>query len=149
MKKIGQKLRAILWKIWQFHLNMNIEGRGHQWRHQHQNYFFWDNLQRSFHVWCQNERILNISKFSKWPPFWGSGAFLNPRLDRKLGHTARQAMSSPAFWAFVRRSSFNINGVMAILNLTYFLNLWPNYLTFDLQNLQADVWYQASYVDQV
>ena len=38
---------------------------------------------------------------------------------------------------------------MAIWNLTYFLNLWPSYLTFDLQNLQADVRYRATYVDQV
>ena len=34
-------------------------------------------------------------------------------------------------------------------DLTYFLTLWPSYLTFDIQNLQADVWYQAAYVDQV
>ena len=33
-------------------------------------------------------------------------------------------------------------------NMTIIM-IWPNYLTFDLQNLQANVWYQASYVVQV
>ena len=33
-------------------------------------------------------------------------------------------------------------------NLTYFFTSWPSYLTFDLVNLQDDVQYQASYLEQ-
>ena len=33
-------------------------------------------------------------------------------------------------------------------DLTYFLTLWPSYLTFDQINLQDDVRYQATYMDQ-
>ena len=44
-------------------------------------------------------------------------------------------MPFPTLWDFVRRSSLNINGVMAIQNLTYFLILWPSYGTFVLQKL--------------
>ena len=78
-----------------------------------------------------------------------SGSACNRKSNRKLSTTTRKPVQFPTFSILDRRSSFNINGVMAILNLTYFLNLWPSYLTFDLQNLQADVWYHASYVDQV
>ena len=31
---------------------------------------FLHNLGRSFHIWGQMEAVFNISKFSKWPPFW-------------------------------------------------------------------------------
>ena len=32
---------------------------------------FWHNLGRSSHSWGQIEAVFNISKFSKWPAFWG------------------------------------------------------------------------------
>ena len=33
--------------------------------------FFWHNLRCVFlYIWGQNEAVFNISKFSKWPPFW-------------------------------------------------------------------------------
>ena len=81
----------------------------------------------SFHILCQNEPISNTSKFSKWPPFWGSGALLNRKLYRNLSYTP-----FPSFWDFVRRSSLNINGVMAISKfdllfdlVTYLCDLCP------------------------
>ena len=46
-------------------------------------------------------------------------------------------MPFPTFWDFVRRSSLNIKGVMAIskFDLFYFLILWPSHETFVLQKL--------------
>ena len=49
----------------------------------------------SFHILCQNELISNISKFSKWPPFWGSGALLNRKLYRSYGYFKIW----PTFWS--------------------------------------------------
>ena len=46
--------------------------------------FFWHNLGRSFHIWCQIEAVFNISKFSKWPPFWACDKLFNWKLYRKL-----------------------------------------------------------------
>ena len=37
--------------------------------------FFWHNLGRSFHMWGQIGAVFNISKFSKWPPFWARQTF--------------------------------------------------------------------------
>ena len=31
---------------------------------------FGHNLGRYFHIWGQIEDVINIWKFSKWPPFW-------------------------------------------------------------------------------
>ena len=58
-------------------------------------------------------------------------------------------MLSPTFWAFVRRFSSTIDGVMAISKFDPFFSSWPSYLTFDQQLLQADVTYKATYVDQI
>ena len=59
-------------------LNMNIDGNfditrwRHRWRN-HREKLFWHNLGRSFHIWGKFEAMFNISKVSKWPPFWASG----------------------------------------------------------------------------
>ena len=56
-------------------LNMNIDGNfdatlwRHRWRN-HREKLFWHNFGRSFHIWGKIEAMFNISKFSKWPPFW-------------------------------------------------------------------------------
>ena len=48
----------------------------HRWGHHHKKNLFWHNLGRSFHIWGQIEAVFNISKFSKWPPFWARQTFL-------------------------------------------------------------------------
>ena len=58
-------------------------------------------------------------------------------------------MPFPTFWDFVRRSSLNINGVMAISKFDLFFILWPSYGTFVLQKLKGSVLWQTTYVDQV
>ena len=45
---------------------------------------FWHNLGRSFHIWSQIEAVFNISKFSKWPPFWARDKLFCRKLYRKL-----------------------------------------------------------------
>ena len=78
--------QTFIGEIWQFHLNMNIEGTF--WRNAVTSFMtswtsktFWcNNLWCSLHILCQNESISNIPKFSKLPPFWGSSAFLNRML---------------------------------------------------------------------
>ena len=46
--------------------------------------FFWHNLGRYFHIWDQSEAVLNISKFSKWPPFWARDKLFYRKLYQKL-----------------------------------------------------------------
>ena len=45
---------------------------------------FWQNLGRSFHIWGQIEAVLNISKSSKWPPFWARDKLFYRKSYRKL-----------------------------------------------------------------
>ena len=70
-------------------IHMHIEGRlwGHpvtssmtssSWK-----YLFWHNLGRYFHIWGQIEAVFNISKFSKWPPFWARDKLFYQKLYRK------------------------------------------------------------------
>ena len=61
-------------------LNMNIERNfeatlwRHRWRHHHKT-FFVHNLGWAFYICGQIEAVFNISKFSKWPPFWAWQTF--------------------------------------------------------------------------
>ena len=64
------------WKLW-----------GPMWRHRWRNHrekLFWHNLWRSFHIWGQIEAVFNISKFSKWLPFWARDNLFYRKLYRKL-----------------------------------------------------------------
>ena len=88
---ICEKLRPVSRKMWQFHLNSNIEGTF--WHHavtsSTSKVLLGANFERFFHIECQNEPIRNISKSSYWPPLWGQGELLNRKLSRKLSPTAR------------------------------------------------------------
>ena len=65
---IGQKLRPVSQKMWQFHLNMNIEGT--LWCHAVTSLvtsslwksFWWMIYILSFYTWCQIEAILKTAK---------------------------------------------------------------------------------------
>ena len=46
--------------------------------------FFLHNLGRSFHIWGRIEAVINIWKFSKWPPFWARDKLFYRMLYRKL-----------------------------------------------------------------
>ena len=41
---------------------------------------FLHNLGRSFHIWGQIEAVFNISKFSKWQPFWARDKLFLPKV---------------------------------------------------------------------
>ena len=53
------------------------------------NTFFWHNLGRSFHIWGQIEAVFNISKFSKWLPFWARDKLFHRKLYLKLNMPER------------------------------------------------------------
>ena len=73
-------------------LNMNIERNfeatlwRHRWRHHHKK-LFWHNLGRSFHIWGQIEAVFNVSKFSKWTPFWARQTFLLREVIPEVDYT--------------------------------------------------------------
>ena len=75
---------------------------------------WWRHQWRSFHIWGQIETVLNISKFSKWPPFCARDKLFYRKWYRKLNIPERLPLAFPTFWAFGRRSSSNIDGDIAI-----------------------------------
>ena len=63
---------------------------------------FWHNLGRSFHIWGQIEAVLNVSKFSKWPPFWARDKLFLPKVIPEVEYTRKIAMSIAyilSFWS--------------------------------------------------
>ena len=94
---------------------MNIDGNfeatlwRHGWCHHHGKNVFWHNLGRSFHIWGQIEAVFDISKFSKWPPFWARDKLFYRKLYRKFNIPERYPFAFPRFGAFDRSSSSNID----------------------------------------
>ena len=83
------------------------------------------NLGRSFHIWGQIEAVFNISKFSKWPPFWARDKLFLTGND--TGSWTYQRNCHEHF----RHFELLIDAVDQILtdiyqfqNLTYFVILW-------------------------
>ena len=93
------------------------------------NTFCWHNLERSFHIWGQTEAVFNISKFSKWPPFWARDKLFRRKLYRKLNMPARLPLVFPTFWAFDRRSNSNIGDDMSISRFDLLCHLVTSSMT--------------------
>ena len=76
---LSSSVLELLRKMWQFQLNMIIEGR--LCRHAVKslvtsslwNSFSWMIYILSFYTWCQIEAMLKIAIFSKLTKFWGPG----------------------------------------------------------------------------
>ena len=104
---IGQKLRPVSQKMWQFHLNMNIEGT--LWRHAVTSLvtsslwksFWWMIYILSFYTCCQIEAILKTAKLFKLTKIWGPGELFHHKCQ---------------LWQFQ--------------NLAYFLTWWPSFVTY-------------------
>ena len=117
---IGQKLWPVWRKMWQFHLNMNIEGT--LWRHAVTwlvtsslwKSFWWMIYILSFHTCCQIEAILKNAKFFKLTKISGRGELFRHQSHRKLGMSSRSPVQYPTFWAFDRSSSSKIDWVITI-----------------------------------
>ena len=94
---------------------------------------------RSFHIWGQIEAVFNISKFSKWPPFWARQTFFT---GSYTGSWIYQKDSHEHF----RHFKLLIDAVTQILteiyqfqNLTY---LWPGDVINEVVNIYL---YSCSY----
>ena len=46
-------------------------------------------LGRSYHIWSQIETVFDISKISKWPPFWGHDKLFYTGSNTKAEYAAR------------------------------------------------------------
>ena len=142
---IGLKLRPVSWKMWQFHLNMNIEIK--LWRHavtwsvtqSTLKILFGDSFGRSFHIWCQNEPMQNILKISKWPPFWGQSDFYAGSCTGIWVIQQDRPCYSPDFEFLIDAVTQILTTLWQFQKLSYFSSSWQTYLTFDLETLQTSV----------
>ena len=94
-------------------------------------YFFWHNLGRSFHIWGQIEAVFNISKFSKWSPFWArdkllSEVILEGEYTRKIAMNISDILS---FWSTLKYWRRYIN-----------LKIWPTFWPGDVIDDVMSAW---------
>ena len=138
---IGQKLRPVSGKMWQFHLNMNIEGKfdvtlwRNWWHHHYENHFGgWFTYYPSIPVvkfrlyW----KLRNFQKFSKLTKIWGRANFF---VISVTGNELCYLDSQSNFLRFELLIDVVAQKLMELWhfqNLTYFLTSWPSYLTYIL-----------------
>ena len=90
---------------------------------------FSPNLGRSFHIWGAIEAVFNISKYSKWPPFWARDKLFYRKLYRKLNIPKRYPLAIPKFGAFYRCCSLNIDGDISISKFDLLCDLVTSSMT--------------------
>ena len=96
----------------------------HRWRHHHKK-LFWHHLGRSFHIWGQIESVFNISKFSKWPPFWARQTFFKGSYTGTEEYTRKIAMSiSDIFELLIDAVTQILTEIYQFQNCTYFVTWW-------------------------
>ena len=100
----------------------------HRWRYPHEKYFLYT-LGRSFHIWGQIEAVFDISKFSKWPPFWGRDKLFTGSNTGSWIYQQDRHERFRYFLAFGRRSSWNIDGDIAISNFDLLCDLVTSSMT--------------------
>ena len=87
------------------------------------------NLGRSFHIWGQIEAVFDVSKFSKWPPFWGRDKLFTGSNTGSWIYQQDSHERFRYFLAFGRRSSWNIDGDIAISNFDLLCDLVTSSMT--------------------
>ena len=101
----------------------------HRWRDNHEKYFLWHNLGRSFHISPEIKDVFNISTFQKWPPFWSrdklfTGSVTASWICQQDSHEYYQY-----FWAFDQCSSWTIVGDISILKFDLLCGLVTSSMT--------------------
>ena len=75
---------------------------------------------RSFRIWGQIEAVFNISKYSKWPPFWARDKPFYRKLYRKLNSHAHFRH----FELLIDALTQILTEIYQFQNLTYFVTRW-------------------------
>ena len=93
--------------------------------HHHEKYFLWHNLGWSFHIWGQIEAVLNISKFSKWPPFSGRRKLFYRMFYRKLNIPWIYQQDSYAYFWYFEPLIDVLAQILTEINFKIRPTLWP------------------------
>ena len=126
---VGQKLQSLSWKMWLFHLNMNIKGR--IWWH---SVTSWVTLTAStiifrwefvivFSYLMSNKGYIEKFEIFKIGKIWGPGKYFRQKCHRKLRVLFEWLRAFPIFWVFDRHCSWNIIGFMALFTFDILLKL--------------------------
>ena len=95
-------------------------------------YFFLHNLGRSFHIWCQIEVALNISKIFKMTKIWGEGNFFVISVTGSKVCYQEGQSNFLHFELLIDVLTEKLIELWYFQNLTYFVTSWPSYLTYIL-----------------
>ena len=103
-------------------------------------FFAWPRT--TFHIWGKNEAVFNISKFSKWPPFWARDKLFFTGSDTGSWTYQKdsQKLVFPMFWTFDWGSSSNIDRDISISKFDLLCDLVTSWLRIYI-NVVIISWY--------
>ena len=95
---------------------------------------FLHNSGRCFRIWGQIEAVFNISKFSKWPPFWARVKLFLSEVIPEVEYTRKTAISISDILSF--QSMLYLKYWRRYINFKIWPTLWPGDITNDILNTQ-------------
>ena len=152
---IGQKLRPVSQKMWQFHLNMNIEGT--LWRHAVTSLvtsslwksFWWMIYRLSFYTCCQIEAILKTAKFFKLTKIWGPGELFRQSVTGSMLYESDSKWHSLHFELLIEVLAKKRRELWQFQNLAYFLTWWPSFVTYLIVQVTCRNQWPSTYMDPI
>ena len=152
---IGKKLRPVSQKMWQFHLNMNIEGT--LWRHAVTSLvtsslwksFWWMIYILSFYTCCQIEAILKTANFLNWRKFEVQATFLILSVTGSLLYWPDSQGHSLHFELLIEVLAKKLRELWQFQNLVYFLTWWPSFVTYLIVQVTCRNQWPSTYMDPI
>ena len=153
---IGQKLRPVSQKMWQFHLNMNIEVT--LWRHAVTSLvtsslwksFWWMIYILSFYTCYQIEAILKTAKKNLTDENLRSVRTFSPKVSPEICYINRIAKGTPyilSYWSkFLAKK---LRELWQFQNLAYFLTWWPIFVNYLIVQVTCRNQWPSTYMDPI
>ena len=133
---IGQKLRPVSQKMWQFHLNMNIEGTLWRhavtswWRHHYENHFGgW--FTHYLYIPVVKLRLYwKLRNFLNWRKFEVHANFFIISVTGSMLYQPDSQGHSLHFELLIEVLTKKLRELWQFQNLAYFLTWWPSFVTY-------------------
>ena len=152
---IGKKLWPVSQKMWQFHLNMNIDGT--LWRHAVTSLvtsslwksFWWMMYILSFYTCCQIEAILKTAKFLNWRKLEVPASFFIISVTRSILYQPDSQGHSLHFELLIVVLAKKLRELWQFQNLAYFLTWWPSFVTYLIFQVTCRNQWPNTYMDPI
>ena len=147
----GQKLRPVSQKMWEFHLNMNIDGTlwRHWWRHHYENHFGgWFTYYLSIPV-VKLRLYWKLRNFLNWRKFEVQANFFIITFTGSMLYKPDSQGHSLHFELLIEVLAKKLRELWQFQNFAYFLTWWPSDVTYLIVQVTCRNQWPSTYMDPI